>query len=90
MPAGTRHVQPPLQLATEVIRGCLFAYLDAELPYALAQRNLGWTELPNGDLRIDQELVAPPKRSAKAIVQKRLAGIGKAARPQLARALGRA
>ena len=28
----------------------------AELPYAIMQRNVGWTELGNGDLRIDQEV----------------------------------
>ena len=61
----------------------------SELPYVLSQRNVGWTELQNGDLRIDQELVAPPRRSTQAIVQKRMAGIGKLARQQISAALGR-
>ena len=89
VPAGVAHVQPPLHLATEIIRGSLFEYFRDELPYALSQRNLGWTELPNGDLRIDQEIVAPEKRSAVAIVRRRLPGVGKAARLQIAKALGR-
>ena len=54
-----------------------------------AQRNVGWTEMSNGDLRIDQELVSPPRRSTEAIVRKRLPGIGKAAREQIRAALGR-
>ena len=89
VPARVTHMQTPLQLATEIIRAQLFAFFKEELPYTLHQRNLGWTELPNGDLRIDQELVAPPKRSARAIVRRRLPGVGKAARPYLSRALGR-
>lgn len=89
VPARVAHLQTPLQLATEIIRAQLFAFFKDELPYTLTQRNLGWTELPNGDLRIDQELVAPPKRSTRAIVRRRLSGVGKAARPYLSKALGR-
>ena len=53
------------------------------------QRNVGWTELRSGTLRIDQELVVPPGRGVERIVQKRLPGVGVAARRELSRALGR-
>ena len=66
-----------------------FAHCKDELPYAIDQRNIGWTELPSGDLRIDQELISPPKKSTEAIVRKRLPGIGKLARQQISEALGR-
>ena len=89
VPEGVRHEQSPLQVATEIIRANIFKCCKEELPYLIAQRNVGWTELPNGELRIDQELLAPPKRSARNIVLKRLAGVGKAARPELSKALGR-
>lgn len=59
------------------------------MPHRITQRNVGWTELPNGDLRIDQELISPPKKSTRGVVQKRLPGIGKLARQQISAALGR-
>ena len=89
VPEGVRHEQSPLQVATEIIRANIFKCCKEELPYLIAQRNVGWTELPNGELRIDQELVAPPRRSASEVVRKRLPGIGKLARQQISAALGR-
>ena len=89
VPASVTHVQSPLHQATEIIRANIFAHFKDELPYALEQRNLGWTDLPNGDLRIDQQIVAPPKRSTQLIVRRRLPGIGKAARAQMSETLGR-
>ena len=80
VPEGVTHQQSPLQVATEIIRANIFAHCKDELPYAIDQRNIGWTELPSGDLRIDQELISPPKKSTEAIVRKRLPGIGKLAR----------
>ena len=59
------------------------------MPYAIFQRNVGWTELRNGDLRIDQELVVPRSRSVRRIVEKRLPGIAVASRKALREALGR-
>ena len=89
VPEGVTHQQSPLQVATEIIRANIFAHCKDELPYAIDQRNIGWTELPSGDLRIDQELISPPKKSTEAIVRKRLPGIGKLARQQISEALGR-
>ena len=89
VPEGVRHVQSPLQMATEIIRANIFRCCKEELPYLIAQRNVGWTELSNGDLRIDQELIAPSRKSTRGVVQKRLPGIGKLARQQISAALGR-
>ena len=89
VPAGTTHVQAPLEQVTEIIRGHIFNFCSRELPYALTQRNLGWTELRSGALRIDQQIVVPRRRSAKQIVERRIPGIGAAARVEIAEALGR-
>lgn len=81
MAEGVVHVQPPLERATEIIREQIFSFLTRELPYMVEQRNLGWTELPNGGLRIDQQLVMPKRhKSARRIVERRIPGIAKAAR----------
>jgi GTP-binding protein Era len=90
VPPETKHVQPPLQVASEIIRAEIFRCFKQELPNVLAQRNLGWTELPNGDLRIDQEILVPAKRrSTMQIVQNQLPRMGAAARRQLTEAMGR-
>lgn len=47
-----------------MIREKLFCHLYKELPYVVTQQNFAWTELPNGDLRIDQ-LILVPKESQK-------------------------
>ena len=88
--AGVVHMQPPLQIATEIIRAHIFRCFREELPYVLGQRNIGWTELSNGDLRIDQSIIVPAKRkSTRAIVENRLAMVGSAARVDIAAALER-
>lgn len=51
----------------EVIREKIFRRLNRELPYQVYQENEGWTELTNGHLRIDQNLIVL-KRSQRAIV----------------------
>lgn len=84
--AGVTHTQPPLVLATEIIREQLFAFFRHEVPYVIEQRNLGWTELetPRGALRIDQQLLLPKgKPSLRRIVEGRLPGIADAARAEL-------
>eukprot|EP00962_Isochrysis_galbana_P034094 scaffold11488_cov109-Isochrysis_galbana.AAC.4 len=95
VPSGTCHVQPPLTRATEIIRAHIFRCLRQELPYTVQQRNLGWTVLKGGGLRIDQQVLLPPRRpggaakaSTRAIVESRLPMIGKAAREDLTAAFG--
>ena len=83
-------MQSPLQVASEIIRAHIFRCFTQELPYVLSQRNVGWTELQNGDLRIDQEILVPAKRrSTMQIVQNQLPRVGAAARRQLTETMGR-
>mmetsp|Transcript_51243 Transcript_51243/g.165287 ORF Transcript_51243/g.165287 Transcript_51243/m.165287 type:complete len:144 (+) Transcript_51243:563-994(+) len=95
--AGVSHVQPPLVIASEVIRSHIFRCFRKELPYTLMQQNLGWTEMRNGGVRIDQQLLLPPKNgiggpakaSTRAIVERRLPMVGKGAGIELSEVLGR-
>ena len=41
----------------EMIREELYVHLHEELPYRVVQENRGWTEMEDGSLRIDQDLV---------------------------------
>uniref|UniRef100_A0A7S4BDZ9 G domain-containing protein n=1 Tax=Chrysotila carterae TaxID=13221 RepID=A0A7S4BDZ9_CHRCT len=85
------HERPPVEIAAEIIRAEIFNSYREELPYIIKQRTIGWTELRNGDLRIDQQLLLPDSKRANAhrIVTKRLPGVCIAARPKLAEAFGR-
>ena len=95
--AGVSHVQPPLVIASEVIRSHIFRCFRKELPYTLMQQNLGWTKMRNGGVRIDQQLLLPPKNgiggpakaSTRAIVERRLPMVGKGAGIELSEVLGR-
>ena len=90
VPAGMTHAQPPRTLAAEAIRAEILASFRQELPYLISQRTLGWTELRNGDLRIDQQLVVPRRRRSTAkIVERLLPRVGVAAKEQLSELLGR-
>jgi len=85
-PAGVTHMQPPLERATELIREQIFRFTSRELPYLIEQRNIGWTELRSGGLRIDQQLLLPTaRRSARQVVLRRLAGIAAEAQRALTR-----
>ena len=88
-PPDTVTVMEPQKQAAELIRAAIFRYLLKELPYLVSQRTIAWAELPNGELRIVQELQVPRKQSSRRIIQKRLPGIGKAARSSLCEAFGR-
>lgn len=41
------------------IRAQLYRFLHQEIPYQVVQENLGWTEMDDGKLRIDQKLTVP-------------------------------
>jgi GTP-binding protein Era len=49
----------PLERAEEIIREKVYQRLNQEVPYIVRQHNVGWTELPDGSLRIDQYLIVP-------------------------------
>lgn len=44
VPEGVRHVQSPLQVATEIIRANIFRFCKEELPYLIAQVQC-WTHV---------------------------------------------
>ncbi|KAL1519268.1 hypothetical protein AB1Y20_022797 [Prymnesium parvum] len=88
-PPDKKHLQSPLQLATEVIRSQVFNFFHDELPYAIMQRNIAWTELHNGVLRIDQQLIVPKGKGVQRIVSKRLPGVAVASRKLLSQVLER-
>ena len=56
-----------LQIVEEIIREKIFRHLNQELPFSVTQENIGWTELQDGKLRIDQALIVR-KPNHKAIV----------------------
>jgi len=57
----------PMQRVNEIIREKFFNRLNQEIPYLVKQRNIGWTMLPDGAIRIDQTLIVR-KASQKAAV----------------------
>jgi hypothetical protein len=50
-------MQTPLKLVGEIIREKIFRHTNKEVPYKVWQENVGWTEMPDGSLRIDQYLI---------------------------------
>eukprot|EP00299_Pterocystis_sp_00344_P016942 c8506_g1_i2.p1 GENE.c8506_g1_i2~~c8506_g1_i2.p1 ORF type:complete len:274 (-),score=63.42 c8506_g1_i2:17-838(-) len=73
---------PLLRRCEEIIREKVFQQLHREIPYQVAQRNMGWTILPNGDLRIDQTLLVA-REQHKTIIRHRLKSITFQAIPEL-------
>jgi len=55
-----------MQRVQETIREKVFKRLNQEIPYLVKQENIGWTELPNGGIRIDQRLIVP--KSSQRVV----------------------
>jgi GTP-binding protein Era len=55
--AETVTEQSTLQRVEEIIREKIYQRLHQEIPYRLEQKNIGWTELAGGALRIDQQLM---------------------------------
>eukprot|EP01132_Coremiostelium_polycephalum_P003107 gene3107-3885_t len=47
--------------ASEIIKEQIYEHLRQEMPYKVVQKTYGWTELPNGDLRIDHDLYVTKK-----------------------------
>jgi len=59
--------QSDLKRAAEIIREKIFRRTNQEVPYNTKQENIGWTICPNGDLRIDQNIIVT-KESHKRIL----------------------
>jgi GTP-binding protein Era len=51
-----RTVQSPVARVVETIKEKLFTRFNQEIPYVIRQKNMGWTELPDGTLAIQQAL----------------------------------
>ena len=69
--------------------GVLPSKIGVITPYEGQRAYVVATLLRSGALRIDQQIVVPRRRSAKQIVERRIPGIGAAARVEIAEALGR-
>ncbi|CAG8630137.1 2856_t:CDS:2, partial [Ambispora gerdemannii] len=59
-----------LKRVEEFIRVEFFKKLKSYLPYMLTQENLGWTELDDGTLRIDQIIYVEKNSQEKIIIGK--------------------
>jgi GTP-binding protein Era len=68
--SNTKSISPDLKKVTEIIREQIFHHLYQELPYVVSQQNIGWTELKDGALRIDQELFVQKDSQKKIIIGK--------------------
>jgi len=59
-----------MEIVQDIIRGVLFNRMNQELPYQIEQKNIGWTRLKGGAIRIDQNLIVPNERHKKVLVGK--------------------
>ncbi|KAI8334758.1 P-loop containing nucleoside triphosphate hydrolase protein [Chlamydoabsidia padenii] len=57
-----------LKRVEELIRVQFFKRLHRYIPYMLKQENMGWTELPNGTLRIEQNVYVERDSQHKIVV----------------------
>jgi len=84
--------QTDLERVTEIIREKIYLRLNQEIPYAVQQRNVGWTELRDGSLRIDQHLLVQGRVQGMILVGKEgtvLKRIRDSAENEIAKVLGR-
>lgn len=91
-PPEATHDLSPMQIVEESIREQLLARLNQELPYHITQRNLGWTDLEDGSLRIDQYLLVENLRVKRIVVgqaAKTIRVISERARKRISERLGR-
>lgn len=91
-PPETTHDLAPMQIVEESIREQLLGRLNQELPYHITQRNLGWTDLDDGSLRIDQYLIVENLRVKRIVVgqaAKTIRVISERARKRIGERLGR-
>eukprot|EP00897_Mesotaenium_endlicherianum_P007276 jgi/Mesen1/6577/ME000336S05800 len=89
-----RHVttQSGATMALEIVRERFFERLHKELPYTTEQRHMAWTELDEGAVRIEQQLlVSTPSQRAIAVGHNgnTIRQIGTEARLELEKLFGR-
>ncbi|CAG8597547.1 2288_t:CDS:2 [Ambispora leptoticha] len=81
-----------LKRVEEFIRVEFFKRLKSYLPYMLTQENLGWTELNDGTLRIDQIIYVEKNTQEKIIIGKQgsiISEVALRAQEEISRALKR-
>ncbi len=81
---------PQRLLAAEITREKLTLRLHQELPYALTVETEGWTERPDGSVRIDQIIYVERESQRKIVLGKdgqTIKAIGQAARKEIAEAI---
>ncbi len=67
--------QSIIELASELIREQIMSNLHDEIPYRLVQETVGWTELSDGSLRIDQDWTVETKSQKNILLNKRAATV---------------
>lgn len=67
-PAGQKTEVADLKRVEEMIRIQFFKRLHQYIPYMLKQENVGWTELKDGTLRIDQNVYVERDSQQKIVV----------------------
>jgi GTP-binding protein Era len=62
--------QSPIELCHELVREKVFKHTNMEIPYLVVIDTIGWTELLDGSLRIDQNLIVLKKSHLKILIGK--------------------
>ncbi|GER41024.1 GTP-binding protein ERG [Striga asiatica] len=64
-------------ISLEVVREKLLDYVHQEIPYGIEHRLMGWKELRDGSLRIEQHFITPKVSQRKILVGKKGSKIGR-------------
>ncbi|KAL0352652.1 UNVERIFIED_CONTAM: GTP-binding protein ERG, partial [Sesamum angustifolium] len=64
-------------ISLEVVREKLLDYVHQEIPYGIEHRLMGWKELRDGSLRIEQHFITPKISQRKILVGKKGSKIGR-------------
>jgi GTP-binding protein Era len=62
--------QSPIELCHELVREKIFKHTNMEIPYLVVIDTIGWTELLDGSLRIDQNIIVLKKSHLKILIGK--------------------
>ncbi|KAI8148808.1 P-loop containing nucleoside triphosphate hydrolase protein [Fennellomyces sp. T-0311] len=91
-PSEQKSDMPDLKRAEELIRVEFFKRLHQYIPYMLKQENVGWTEMEDGTLRIDQNVYVERESQQRIVIGANGAVINRVvsdARAQIAKAFKR-
>jgi len=59
--------QSPIELCHELVREKVFKHTNMEIPYSIVIDTIGWTELLDGSLRIDQNIIVTKNSHLKIL-----------------------